>query len=55
MSKHQEQHALILTDSLAATPTDEAFVSQSKTWAIPHMNMAAAITGHAARSAAGTS
>lgn len=44
---HEEKSAMILTDTLATTPEGEAFMFVSKAWAIPHMNMAIAVTGAA--------
>lgn len=42
---HERDSALILTDTLATMPEGEPFMFQSKAWAIPHLNMAVAVTG----------
>lgn len=43
----EENSALILTDTLATTTQGEPLLFQSKAWAIPHLNMAVAVTGFA--------
>jgi hypothetical protein len=45
MFQHQEQSAVILTDTLATTTEGEPFIFQSKAWAIPQLNMGLAVTG----------
>lgn len=42
---HEEDRALILTDTLATTTQGEPLTFQTKAWVIPHLNMAVAITG----------
>lgn len=45
MFAHEPTSALILTDTLATTQAGEPFLFHSKSWVIPHMNMAMAVTG----------
>lgn len=45
MFQHEEQSALILTDTLATNTEGEPIIFQSKAWAIPKLNMAMAVTG----------
>lgn len=45
MFQHQEQSAVILTDTLATTTEGEPLIFQSKAWAIPPLNMGLAVTG----------
>ncbi|WP_157440393.1 hypothetical protein [Actinokineospora inagensis] len=40
-----DEAALILTDTLATTTEGKPLMFQSKAWAVPHMNMALAVTG----------
>lgn len=42
---HLDEAVVIVTDTLATTPDGEPLIFQSKAWAIPHMNMALAVTG----------
>ncbi len=41
----EEESARIITDTLATTPDGESLLFQSKAWALPHLNMAIAVTG----------
>lgn len=42
---HEPDSVMIVTDTLATTVDGEAFMFQSKAWALPHLNMAVAVTG----------
>lgn len=45
MFNHDHESVLIVTDTLTTTVDGDAFMFQSKAWALPHLNMAMAATG----------
>ena len=45
MFNHDVESVVIVTDTLATTPGGEPLMFQSKAWALPHINMAMAVTG----------
>jgi hypothetical protein len=45
MFMQDEASVMVVTDTLATTTNGTAFMFQSKAWALPHLNMAIAVTG----------